>query len=166
MVYSLILGLCFWHMKEYGIGFKDVGIIKKNALKYALIGIVIAIPTGIIEYLILRPAPAFPKFEYINLVKDVASMTFFVAFGEELLFRGIIMNNLKRIYSWKTALIAQAFLFGIMHMSWRSVPELGFTFAGGILLGYLYHRTGSLTSSLAMHSMNNILLVGVLPYLL
>jgi membrane protease YdiL (CAAX protease family) len=166
MVYSLILGLCFWHMNEYNLGFKDVGIIKKNALKYALLGILIAIPTGIIEYLILRPAPAFPKFEYIYLIRDVAYMTFFVAFGEELLFRGIIMNDLKRIYSWKTALIAQGFLFGIMHMSWRSVPELGFTFTAGILFGYLYHKTGSLTSSLAMHSMNNVILVGVLPYLL
>jgi membrane protease YdiL (CAAX protease family) len=76
------------------------------------------------------------------------------------------MNDLKRIFGWKIALIGQGFIFGMMHMTWRSVPEIGFTFFAGIILGYLYHRTGSLTSSLAMHAMNNVILVGVLPYLL
>ena len=166
MVYSLIIGLCFWHMYEHDIEFKDVGINRNKILKYAVIGTVIAIPTGIIEYLILLPAPAFPHFQYMYLIRDVLYMTFFVAFGEELLFRGIIMNDLSRIFGWKTALISQGFLFGIMHMTWRSVPEIGFTFAAGIVLGYIYHRTGTLTGSLSMHSMNNVILVGVLPYLL
>jgi len=166
MVYSLIIGLCFWHMYEHDIELKDVGFIKNKTLKYVLIGMVIAIPTGTIEYLILLPAQPFPHFEYMYLIRDIIYMTFFVALGEELLFRGIIMNDLKRIFGWKSALIAQGFLFGIMHMTWRSVPEIGFTFAAGIILGYLYHRTGTLTGSIAMHSMNNVILVGVLPYLL
>lgn len=165
MVYSLILGLCFWHMYEQDIGFKEVGIVKHNILKLAFIGIALAIPTGIIEYLILRPAPAFPAFELKYLSQDLIYMTFFVALGEELLFRGIIMNDLRRLFDFKTALLGQAFLFGIMHMTWRSLPELGFTFVAALILGYLYHRTGSLMGSIAMHSMNNTILVGVLPYL-
>src|SRR3972149_2037517 len=27
MVYSLILGLCFWHMYEHGLDLKDVGVV-------------------------------------------------------------------------------------------------------------------------------------------
>ncbi len=167
LVYSLILGLCFWHMYEYNIELDEVGIKKNiNLFKCILIGGVIAIPTSIIEYSILLPIPAFPTFEFRYLARDIIYMTFFVALGEELLFRGIIMNDLKRLFSWKSAVIGQGFLFGIMHMTWRSVPELGFTFAAGIILGYIYHKTGNLYASIAMHSVNNILLLGVLPYLL
>lgn len=165
MVYSLILGLCFWHMYEHDIELKEVGIVKHDILRLAFIGIALAIPTGIIEYFILRPAPAFPAFELKYLAQDIIYMTFFVALGEELLFRGIIMNELGRMFNPKIALVAQAILFGIMHMTWRSVPELGFTFFAGLILGYLYYKSGSLMGSIAMHSMNNIILVGVLPYL-
>jgi membrane protease YdiL (CAAX protease family) len=165
MVYSLILALCFWHMFERDIDFGDVGIIKNKMFKYAVIGALIAIPTGFIEYVILTPDPAFPSFEFKHLAQDILYMTFFVALGEELLFRGIIMNDLKRLFDWRIALIGQGFIFGIMHMTWRSVPEIGFTFLAGVLLGYYYHRTGSLIGPIVLHSVNNVMLVGVLPYL-
>jgi membrane protease YdiL (CAAX protease family) len=165
MVYSLILALCFWHMYENNLDLPDVGIIGSKVPKYVLMGALFAIPTGYVEYIILRPAPAFPSFEFSNLAVDVIYMTFFVGLGEELLFRGIIQNDLKRLFSWKTAIIVQGFLFGVMHMTWRSVPELGFTTAAGIILGYFYHRTGSLIGPISMHAVNNVILVGVLPYL-
>ncbi len=166
MVYSLILGLCFWHMHQHNIDPKDVGLlIQTKTLNYVFLGAIIAIPTGFIEYLILLPAPAFPSFELKYLAQDAVYMTFFVALAEELLFRGIIMNDLKPLFGWKNAMVGQGFLFGIMHMTWRSVPELGFTFLAGVFLGYLYYKTGSLAGSIAWHSMNNIILVGVLPYL-
>jgi membrane protease YdiL (CAAX protease family) len=165
MVYSLILGLCFWHMYEHDIDLPDVGIIWKKTSKYVALGALIAIPTGFIEYSILLPDPAFPAFQLKHLVKDIVYMTFFVGLGEELLFRGLIQNDLKRLFSWQTAVVAQGFLFGVMHMTWRSAPELGFTFAAGIILGYMYHRTGSLIGPIALHSVNNVMLVGILPYL-
>jgi membrane protease YdiL (CAAX protease family) len=165
MVYSLILGLCFWHMYEHDIDLPDVGIIWKKTSKYVAFGALIAIPTGFIEYSILLPDPAFPTFQLKHLVKDIVYMTFFVGLGEELLFRGLIQNDLKRLFSWQTAVVAQGFLFGVMHMTWRSAPELGFTFAAGIILGYMYHRTGSLIGPIALHSVNNVMLVGILPYL-
>lgn len=165
MVYSLILGLCFWHMYEHDIDLKDVGIINRKLAKYIVLGAVIAIPTGIVEYLILTPAPAFPSFEIRHLATDVLYMTLFVGLGEELLFRGIIMNDLKRLFDWRIALIAQGFIFGVMHMTWRSMPEMAFTTFAGILLGYVYHKSGSLIGPISLHAVNNIILVGVLPYI-
>ncbi len=165
MVYSLILALCFWHMYENNLDLLDVGLNSNKMLKYIAIGAVIAIPTGYIEYLILKPAPSFPNFAFKNLAIDIVYMTFFVGLGEELLFRGIIMNDLKRLFTWKSAILIQGFLFGVMHMTWRSVPELGFTTAAGVLLGYFYYRTGSLMGPIALHGVNNVVLVGVMPYL-
>lgn len=165
MVYSLILGLCFLHMYQYNINWKDVGIVKGRMKIYVIGGCLAAIPTGITEYLILLPPVAYPSLELQYLIRDILYMTFFVALGEELLFRGLIMNDLTKIIGLRNSIWAQGFLFGVMHMTWRSVPELGFTFLAGVLLGYIYHRTGSLIGPIALHAMNNVLLVGVLPYI-
>jgi membrane protease YdiL (CAAX protease family) len=165
MVYSLILGLCFWHMYEHDLDLGDVGIVRGRIAKYLVLGAIIAIPTGVIEYLILTPEPAFPSFQLKNFAIDIVYMTFFVGLGEEILFRGIIMNDLKRLFDWRVAVIAQGVIFGVMHMTWRSLPEMAFTTSAGILLGYFYHRTGSLIGPISLHAANNVILVGVLPYI-
>ena len=163
-VYSIILALCFWHIYEHRMDLQDLGFRKNSLLKYALIGGLIAIPTGFIEYLILKPLPAFPSFEIGILLRDALYMLLFVGLAEELLFRGILLNDLKMVFGWKTAILAQGAIFGIMHMTWRSSYEIAFTFFAGVMLGYFYYRTKSLIGPIVMHGINNILLISVLPY--
>ncbi len=164
-VYSIILALCFWHMNEHSIDFRKLGFTKDRALKSALIGLFLAIPSGFIEYFILTPNPPSPFFDVKYLLRDTIYMVFFVGLAEELLFRGLIFNDLKRIFGWKSALLGQGALFGMMHMTWRSPLEIAFTFAAGLVLGYIYYRTKSLVAPISMHAVNNILLVSILPYL-
>jgi membrane protease YdiL (CAAX protease family) len=164
-VYSVILALCVWHMNEHSVDFRKLGFTKDNALKYALLGLLFAIPSGLLEYIILTPNPPSPFFDAKYLLRDIMYMVFFVGLAEELLFRGLIFNDLKRIFGWKSALLGQGALFGIMHMTWRSPIEIAFTFAAGIVLGYIYYRTKSLVGPISMHAINNILLVSILPYL-
>ncbi|PWB50010.1 MAG: hypothetical protein C3F06_12970 [Candidatus Methanoperedenaceae archaeon] len=164
-VYSVILALCLWHMNEHRIDFRKLGFTKKKALKYALMGILFAIPSGFIEYVILMPNPPSPIFDVRFLLRDAVYMLFFVGLAEELLFRGLIFNDLQMIFGWKNALLGQGALFGIMHMTWRSPVEIVFTFAAGLFLGYFYYRTKSLAGPISMHAFNNIMLVSILPYL-
>lgn len=56
-VYSVILALCIWHMNEHNIDFRKLGFTKDKLLKYALMGLLFAIPSGFIEYLVLTPLP-------------------------------------------------------------------------------------------------------------
>lgn len=164
-VYSVILALCFWHMKEHGIDFRNLGFTKHKVLKYALLGLIFAIPSGFIEYMVLTPMPPSPFFEVKYLLRDTIYMLFFVGLAEELLFRGLIFNDLKNIFGWKSALIGQGVLFGIMHLSWRSPLEIVFTTAAGLFLGYFYYRTNSLAGPISMHAVNNVMLVSIVPYL-
>lgn len=164
-VYSIILGLCFLHIYEKRINLREVGLTQKRWLKWAIAGSVIGIPTGIIEYLVLLPEPAFPAFQLRYLLRDYVYMTLFVGLAEELLFRGMIQTDLQKVFGKHTGRISAAYIFGIMHLTWRSVPELIFTFFAGYLLGYLYNKTRSLTAPIFMHGMNNVVLVAVLPYL-
>ncbi|MDP3879583.1 MAG: type II CAAX endopeptidase family protein [Dehalococcoidales bacterium] len=166
-VYSCIMGLCFWHIYEKGLSLSDLfGFSKEKLLKYSLIGLAIGVPLGTVEYLILRPAPAFPGFEVRYLFRDMVYMFFFVGIGEELLFRALIQRDLADVFGWKWGLLGASFLFAVMHLTWRSVPELGFVFIAGIVLGALYLKTKSLTAPIIAHGVNNVMLVAVLPYLI
>ncbi len=166
-VYSCILGLVLWHVYQKHLSLKQIfGFSKKHLLKYLLIGLAIGIPLGTIEYLILHPAPAFPSFEVKYLFRDMAYMFLFVGLGEELLFRGLIQQDLTRAFGWKWGLVSASLLFAVMHLTWRSLPELGFVFLAGLILGFLYWKTKSLVAPIVTHGINNVVLVAVLPYLL
>jgi len=164
-VYSIILALCLWHIYQKRLSFSELGFKKDKWLKYVLVGIVIGIPIGSVEYLILHPAPAFPTFEFKYLLRDLVYMVGLVGLGEELLFRGLVQRDLTKALGWKWGLILASLLFAVMHLTWRSVPELIFVFFAGLLFGYLYYRTKSLVMPIVIHGIGNVMLVAVMPYL-
>ena len=163
-VYATIIGLCFYYVYEKRLSFEELGFKKDKILKYALLGVIIGVPFGTIEYFILTPAPAYPTFEFVHLLTDAIYMLFFVALGEELLFRALIQRNLSFAFGTTIGLVSASFMFAVMHLTWRSVPELFFVFFGGMVLGYLYYKTESLTAPIIVHAVGNTMLVGVLPY--
>lgn len=163
-VYATIIGLCFYYVYEKRLSFEELGFKKDKILKYTFIGVIIGLPFGTIEYFILTPVPAYPTFEFVHLLRDIIYMLFFVALGEELLFRALIQRSLSFAFGTTIGLVSASFIFTVMHLTWRSVPELIFVFFGGMVLGYLYYKTESLTAPIIVHGVGNILLVGVLPY--
>ncbi len=167
VVYSCILGLCLWHVYRQGLSLKRIlNFEKGKMLKYCLIGLLIGLPMGIGEYFVLQPTPAFPSFEIKYLLRDTVYMLFFVGLAEEWLFRGLIQHDLNEAFGWKWALLATAAFCAVMHLTWRSIPELGFVFAAGLILGALWLKTKSLAAPIVAHAVNNVVLVAVLPYIL
>lgn len=86
-------------------------------------------------------------------------------FAEELLFRGAVLPSLlnwDRISGkpW-LAIVFSAALFCLAHLNPAQMP---FAFMLGLLLGWLYYRTGSLLPGLVIHVINNSLIcvVGIL----
>lgn len=166
-VYSIVLILCFLYIYHRQLSISAIFNFQWKKLSvYLPIGIIVGVPLGVIEYLVLRPAPAFPTFEVSYLLQQTLFMGIFVAVGEELLFRGLIQNDLMRLLGDGWGLLMAGLLFCIMHMTWRSAPELGFTFLAGLVFGYAYYRTKSLTMPMVMHCVGNVILVAVMPYLL
>lgn len=79
------------------------------------------------------------------------------ALCEEALFRGLVMSGLRRWGPW-AAIGVTALLFGLAHASiYRLLP----TFAIGLVLGWVVHRTGSLWCSILVHALNNGLVATV-----
>ena len=134
-VYSAILALCAWHVYRKNIGLKDIGFRREKLVRYLLVGVSLGIPLGAVEYFIISPAAAFPAFDFKYLLRDLFYMVFFVGVGEELLFRGLLQRDMTKLFGWGWGLLGASLMFGVMHLTWRSVSELVFTFLVGLLLG-------------------------------
>jgi membrane protease YdiL (CAAX protease family) len=76
---------------------------------------------------------------------------------EELFFRGVLFRVLRqRMPLWPAAII-DGILFGFVHGSLVIVPILAVL---GIILCWVYERTGSLFPTIALHSLNNTVAYG------
>ena len=84
------------------------------------------------------------------------SVSVFAPFFEEWLCRGIILRGLLKKVKPAWAIVISALFFGLIHGNlWQAIPA----FIIGVILGYVYYKTGSLKLTMLMHCVNNTLSV-------
>ena len=118
-------------LAAYLVSFLQIG------LEY--VGIGITMP----EYEIPKTVP--------GLVFYFLSLAVAPAFVEEIICRGIIMQNLRR-FGDIFALVISSIIFGILHMNLVQAP---YAFVMGLAIGYFVMRTGSLWVGVIIHFINN-----------
>jgi phosphoglycolate phosphatase len=74
--------------------------------------------------------------------------------AEELLFRGIIYNYLKRFLDRKWAFFLAAVLFGLYHMN---MVQGVYAFIMGLVILYAYEYFGDFRAAVAVHMLSNII---------
>jgi Predicted metal-dependent membrane protease len=72
--------------------------------------------------------------------------------AEEIVFRGAILRSLLTTAKPMAAIIISALLFALVHMNPAQMP---YAFIAGLLLGWMYWRTGSILPGMAYHWANN-----------
>lgn len=87
----------------------------------------------------------------------IMGLAFFGPLLEEVLFRGAIQGLLMRFFGrpWP-AIVVAALVFGVFHMN---PVQIVYATLLGIVLGWIYYRTGSLLSVIVGHVLNNSLAV-------
>ncbi|MCM1465830.1 MAG: HAD hydrolase-like protein [Bacteroidales bacterium] len=100
---------------------------------------------------------------YQSVVEDQYSAYFLVGIicygvispiAEELLFRGIFYNYMKRFWNVKTAILLSAAVFGVYHMNFIQGV---YAFFMGCLIAYSYDYFGSFVAPVCIHIAANIL---------
>lgn len=114
---------------------------------------------------------AFTGNEVGNELEEILSMTdpWMMVFSvgilapllEELVFRKFLIDRMRK-YGEVVAILVSAGLFALFH---QNFAQFLYTFAAGIMLGYLYYRTGNYWLTVLLHAIFN-LIGGVLPTLL
>jgi len=97
------------------------------------------------------------------ILRNIFYFFFIVAVGEELLFRGYLQSSFNlffgkyfKIYDVRFGwgLILSSILFGIIHalvVSPIAWPWMLFTFIGGLILGFVREKDGSLLAPILLH---------------
>lgn len=73
--------------------------------------------------------------------------------AEEIVFRGIVYNRLRRQYTKWIAIVGSALLFGLYH---GNVVQALYGFVLGVLIAVLYEKYGSFAVPVILHSAANI----------
>ena len=71
---------------------------------------------------------------------------------EEVFFRGFLFRGFANSWGWGWGAVASAAIFGLAHLQLDVFVPL---FALGIGLAWVYHRTGSLWTSISLHALFN-----------
>jgi uncharacterized protein len=77
---------------------------------------------------------------------------------EELMFRGLLLDWLRKRASTALAIVVSAVLFAVMHFYAVVMP---YAFLAGLFTGWLRIRTGSTLNTLFVHTLNNVLFLGI-----
>ncbi len=119
-------------------------------------------PTSLMAELSLRlhpPDPKWIKFFADNLTNSPGQMVLAAAGGvilaplvEEIIFRGLLQRLVSRTWGPWPGIVVSALVFGLAH----SEPWFLFGLIGvGLLLGFLFEATHSLSACWAAHALHN-----------
>ena len=140
-----------------------LGAVTPLALGLALVMALAALPpSSLLAELSLRLHPADPQWIrfYADNLKDTPAQMALAALGgvvlaplvEEILFRGLLQRLVGRAWGPWAGIVVSALVFGLVH------GEPWFLFGlimGGLVLGFLYEATGSLSACWAAHALHN-----------
>ena len=132
------------------------------ALGASVVGVYIAVMLSAIISAATGATPTMPDFsppEYgvSATIVFLISLSVIPAVFEELLFRGAIMQSLRR-FGDPFALVVSSILFAMLHRNLLQGPNALIT---GLVLGYFTLRTGSLIPAIVAHFVNNLIVGGM-----
>jgi len=136
--------LLFFLVTFYSIKFKiNPGYTKKGLILMPLV-IFLAISLGYLGN------------AFLNLDKYIGLLALLpiIAYSEEVLFRGLIQNLIKKIYSPLTSILSTALLYGIFSLSY-SFSAIIFFFITALIISLVYNYTKNIfltiTINLILH---------------
>ncbi|MBL8021953.1 MAG: CPBP family intramembrane metalloprotease [Leptospirales bacterium] len=112
-----------------------------------------AVGAGIFALGQVSPQAPWPMRDGIDLIAAFISMVVLGPVSEEIFFRGLLLNEMRRT---NISIWAGTALFAVSHLN----PAVFlFAFASGLVLAHVASWTGSLGPSIAIHSISNLLTV-------
>lgn len=155
-----------------GRSLRELGLrgFDRTTLVYGALGAVamylVTIGVAEIQFVFTHQKPEEAAISFFTSTHDkalIAAFTFLAVvaapFMEEFVYRGFLFNALARYLPVWAAAVVSGVLFGASHLSWSAWLPLA---ASGVVLAYVYARSGSLTASMLTHGLFNLMNVALL----
>ncbi|MBN2148907.1 MAG: CPBP family intramembrane metalloprotease [Anaerolineales bacterium] len=141
----------------------DVGLNGRLPLIQLLVGAT-GIGLGYLEYIILRPNPLAPSMALSDIWVPAIILIVFTGLLEEWLFRGLLQLTAFQSIG-RFGLLFVAVVFAVMHLGYHSFWDIVFVFSVAVYFGWVTMRTGSIVGVTIAHSLTNIGLFLIFPFL-
>jgi membrane protease YdiL (CAAX protease family) len=167
------LAMCMYYLVSFGISLLIVHSMRKRRLgesRYDFtvgsgkrVALLFVSSTAILWGVVEPLGSLIPLSESMKgVLRDAAGETgvftfiYFILAApvmEELLFRGIMLDGLLKRYRPLTAILMTSLIFGIVHLN---PYQFVIGFVLGVLLGWVYLRTGSVAQCIVIHMSANL----------
>ncbi len=150
--------------RSLGYSWRGLGMTLRGWPLQVMVGLSgLAIGAG--EYLILRPEPLAAELSWRSIWQP--ALILFVCTGllEEMIFRGLLQRSTTdALGRWGVPYVAM--LFAVLHVGYKSLPDVAFVLLVGLFFGWVVARTRSLLGVTIAHGATNIMLFLVLPFVI
>jgi len=170
----VILGVTLLFARYRGASLKELGLKKASFGVLVIVSVLavflylLGLGISIGEEVVFGPDPTGELFAKLVMPKDsfqliVMIVLHLVLVGpcEELAFRGFVQKGFENSFGKMKGLLVASVLFGLLHglnTLYAVVP----IFVGGLVLGYVWQRTGgNTTASALMHGINNSISIAI-----
>jgi membrane protease YdiL (CAAX protease family) len=106
----------------------------------------------------VEPQAAARAIEQVEPWLVVVALVILAPIAEELFFRGVVFNALRREGGRRWAYLGSSALFAVIHLDLVVLVPL---FLLGLALAWVYERTNNLLAPIAMHATVNAISVAV-----
>lgn len=135
-----------WKMLVIGLGVAGFGNWLISLL-FALIGDLPSVTNTIEQF-----NNVFQLNEILDFFLMLLGAVLLAPISEEILFRGLVFEKLKSIYTLPWAIILSGIIFGIYHMN---ILQGVNTFIMGMVLAFVYYYRKNITDAILIHVVNN-----------
>ena len=164
----IILGVTLLFTKHEGASLKELGLKKVSFRILAIVSVlaVFLFITGfsisISEEIVFGPDPMGELFAELMMPRDSYQLIAMIAFSlvlvgpcEELAFRGFIQKGFENSFGKSKGLLVASVLFGLSH-GLNTLYAIVPTFVAGLVLGYVWQKSGrNTTASALIHGIND-----------
>jgi len=146
--------------------------IKRQQIRSQLLIGSSGLALSLLEYIILKPHPLISELNPASVILPALILIIFVGFTEELVFRGLLQTVSSNMLGVRAGIVYVSVLFAILHVGYiqgvwhRTVLDLPLVFMIALFFSWAVNRTGSLLGVTLSHSLTNIGLFLIIPFLL
>ena len=157
ILYAIYIVCSILLTKYNGRSLAEIGLAREGLFPSLGNSVVLVVAAFITRFIVadLKLSPDVNSWEIVAYNLFYWSLS---GFGQEILFRGLILFSFNRWKGWQVALLASTVLFGLVHLQrYQSVSGIVLVSIVGGAWGWIALKTGNIVGTSIAHSLFNFL---------